>query len=234
VVRNQGTVTWVAGDGFRVSVVGLPDTWLVSEGELGRGLVVPPGATATIAVDVQPPPAGAEVPNSWWPVRVRMALADGTGFGDPRREVLGTGWMDLPRIAVQPLTVVVEEGGDAVFAVVADGVGEPKYQWLLTGLRVDDDERRSGAQTSRLVVRGADRHAAGEYRCAVSTDAGVVRSAPARLVLVGTGPDAPRLTEGRADGAEVPAPRFSDVFPRARLVPGFDAARRSPGVGTPR
>ncbi len=218
-VRNEGTIAWVGGDGHQLTVDGLPPSWRVNGGSIPQGFSVPSGATVELILDLTPPLTDFGYPNRWWKVRLRMALDDGTGFGSPRRETLGSGWRPLPSFTVDPLSAVVAEGGDAVFSVAVTSSSSVTYTWVLNGLEIEDGAVYSGTQTNRLMVHSADRYNAGEYRCLARTGAGTISSSPASLVLDGTEGTGPRLAEGQATDEGGRTPRFEDVFPAVRLAP---------------
>lgn len=218
-VRNEGTVAWVGGDGHRLTIDGLPPSWQVEGGSIAQGDVVPPGAVYELILNLTPPQADLDAPNRWSQITLRMALWDGTGFGSPRRETLGSGWHALPRFTVDPLSVVASQRDDVAFSVAVTSSSRVSYSWLLNGLEVEDGAVYSGATSNRLTVHGADRFNAGEYRCVARTDAGTVSSSPASLVLDGADGTGPREADGHAGGQEVRMPRFADVFPSVRVVP---------------
>lgn len=45
----------------------------------------------------------------------------------------------LPNITKEPMSLVVEEGGEAIFDCVAEGLPQPKVYWVFNGHNVVDD-----------------------------------------------------------------------------------------------
>ena len=79
--------------------------------------------------------------------------------------------ISLPTIITQPTSVVVSEGSDATFSIVADGDGL-LYQWQIN---TDDTwQNISGANSSQYSVVAVGSLGGSIYRCVVSNAAGTV------------------------------------------------------------
>ncbi len=80
-----------------------------------------------------------------------------------------------PEISVQPDDQTVCTGSDAVFSVVATGLGTLQYQWRRNGVDLP------GATSSTLVVPAVTSTDEGSYDVVVQDDCGVVTSTGAQL-----------------------------------------------------
>ena len=92
-------------------------------------------------------------------------------------------WLEMalvqpPRITEQPLAQSVTEGEGVSLGVVADGLGELRYQWYRNGNPV------AGATMPSFVLSGVTLAHAGEYFVEVSNEDGTVRSAVAFLEVI--------------------------------------------------
>ncbi|HUA66761.1 MAG TPA: pectinesterase family protein [Alphaproteobacteria bacterium] len=89
------------------------------------------------------------------------------------------GWQPqlAPQIFNQPTNVTVALGGTAVFAVNADGISSPVYQWLQNGTNAP----YPSANSSTLIVPNAMANAS--YSVIVSNAAGVATSSAAELTV---------------------------------------------------
>lgn len=134
-----------------------------------------------------------------------------------RVRVLGT--PRPPEILLQPASETVPRGGDAVFAVSADGAPLPeRYQWY------KDDVALPGATDAKLRLRGVEPGAAGAYTVVVASAEGSVASQPAFLAvdlrsrLVNL---AARAPVGRGDDVLIAGFTIGGREPRAVLVRGI-------------
>lgn len=105
------------------------------------------------------------------------------------REAMET-WDDAcsPGIASHPDHVLVDEGDDARFTVVAAGAGFAEYQWQrLNGVTwlnlVNTAGQVTGATTSTLTFLGATPSNDGTYRCRITKDCGTLNSNAATLTV---------------------------------------------------
>jgi hypothetical protein len=89
------------------------------------------------------------------------------------------GWQPelAPQIFSEPTNVTVPLGGTAVFAVSADGISSPVYQWLQNGTNAP----YASANSATLIVPNASANAT--YSVIVSNAAGSVTSSPAQLAV---------------------------------------------------
>ncbi len=78
-------------------------------------------------------------------------------------------------IVAQPANTTVLAGTDATFSVAATGSKPLSYQWQFKGTNIE------GATNAQLVVVGARKPAAGEYRVTVCNPLGCANSDPATL-----------------------------------------------------
>jgi hypothetical protein len=99
-----------------------------------------------------------------------------------------------PNILTNPTSQTVAVGLSATFTVVATGVPDPTYQWLLEGTNLD------GATGASLTIPNAQAGNAGSYSVIVTTSSGSVTSAPA-VLTVGTAPNTPPTFLAPASGA---------------------------------
>jgi hypothetical protein len=99
-----------------------------------------------------------------------------------------------PTITNQPASLVVTNGQQASFTVVAGGVPSPSYQWNFGGAPISG-AGNSSALTANLVIPAVTPGNAGTYSVTVSNSAGVVTSTSvtltvnsASLAIAGTSP----------------------------------------------
>ena len=92
-----------------------------------------------------------------------------------------------PSIVTQPASLVVNEGGSAVFTVVAEGSAPLSYQWYFGVSPI------AGANAATLSLSNVQPSAAGTYFVKVSNAADTVSSATASLT-VNSAPVAPTIT----------------------------------------
>ena len=78
-------------------------------------------------------------------------------------------------ISSQPATITVDEGGEAVFTVVATGGGELSYQWR------KGEDNISGANSSSLTLSNVELSSVDEYSVVVTNLQGAVSSLSALL-----------------------------------------------------
>ncbi len=134
--------------------------------------------------------------------------------GDPRLLCAGSatcwlyGWVPqlAPNILTNPVSMTVTAGMTATFNIVATGVPDPSYQWLLNGTNVIN----ATANNATLVISNALAGDAGTYAVIVSNIAGTVTSSNATLTVVGTGPTA-GFTASPTSGTEPLSVTFSDI-----------------------
>lgn len=84
-----------------------------------------------------------------------------------------------PDLALSPNTVVVAEGGTAMFT--AAGAGATDYQWRKDGVDLTDGGNVSGATTTTLTISNASKADIGAYYAVISNGCGSVLSVPAAL-----------------------------------------------------
>lgn len=217
-IVNEGTTTWRVEDGFSVGIDGLPEDWQIDAGLIAEGGEVAPGSVTQVNVLMWPPWVGWEVVNHRYDLRVRMVKSDGLGLGSPLRADVVSGWRSLPEFIRQPMTNVVNPGGDAVFRVVVDGEQDLDYSWYHNGRFLIDGAEVSGSDSSALTVHVADVADTGEYVCQVTSIAGWTMSERAELILTDDGRGGPRQGEGRSPDGNGPSLSFERFFE--------DAARR--------
>ncbi len=82
---------------------------------------------------------------------------------------------NAPLILDQPISLIITEGSNALFAVFATGVPSPSYQWRQDGIDI------SGATASVLSLTGIQPRAGGLYSVMVSNAYGVLTSSNALL-----------------------------------------------------
>jgi pectin methylesterase-like acyl-CoA thioesterase len=89
------------------------------------------------------------------------------------------GWQPQlsPNILTNPASQNVNSGSPATFSVVATGIPDPTYQWLLNGTNLD------GATGASLTIPTATAADEGSYSVVVTTSAGTVTSAAAALTV---------------------------------------------------
>jgi hypothetical protein len=80
-----------------------------------------------------------------------------------------------PTIQLQPASLVVKPGDDAMFSVAAAGSSPMSYQWRRDGLAL------SGRTATPLLLSAVATNDAGTYDVVITNAAGVVTSAMARL-----------------------------------------------------
>lgn len=88
-----------------------------------------------------------------------------------------------PFITTQPRSQFRYAGYAAAFEAQVDGSWPLSCQWYKDGLLLAEEERRSGATTSRLLIRQVMAEDAGSYTVVISNAFGVVTSAPAALTI---------------------------------------------------
>jgi hypothetical protein len=100
-------------------------------------------------------------------------------YSDPKF-VLGDEWTPLlaPIITTPPMSVAVSSGGKATLSVSVAAVPAPSYQWLRNGRDI------KGATQSDYAIKSVSRRDAGIYRVVISSIAGKVTSAAARITVI--------------------------------------------------
>ena len=89
------------------------------------------------------------------------------------------GWQPQlsPNIITNPASQTVTAGSAVTLTVVATGIPDPTYQWLLDGTNL------VGATDATLTIPSASTDNAGSYSVIVTTSSGSVTSAPATLTI---------------------------------------------------
>ncbi|HTB84106.1 MAG TPA: pectinesterase family protein [Candidatus Sulfotelmatobacter sp.] len=89
------------------------------------------------------------------------------------------GWLPslVPNILTNPLSLTVNYGSNATFAVLASGIPGPTYQWQHAGTNLPS------ATSATLTISSATSDNAGSYAVIVTTPAGSVTSSPATLAV---------------------------------------------------
>ncbi|HRJ46610.1 MAG TPA: matrixin family metalloprotease [Opitutaceae bacterium] len=98
----------------------------------------------------------------------------------------------IPVILSPPASVVALQGGNATFAVTADGAGPLNFQWSFNNSDI------IGATNAVYTLSGVSNANAGQYRVTVSNPFGSVTSNPATLTV--TIPAPPPITGGGGGG----------------------------------
>jgi PKD repeat protein len=111
-----------------------------------------------------------------------------------------------PNILTNPVSMTVTAGTVATFSVVATGIPDPSYQWLLNGTNVINVT----ANNATLVISNALAGDAGTYSVIVSNIAGTLTSSNATLTVVGTAATA-SFTASPTYGTEPLGVTFSDT-----------------------
>uniref|UniRef100_A0A8B9P659 Cartilage intermediate layer protein 2 n=1 Tax=Apteryx owenii TaxID=8824 RepID=A0A8B9P659_APTOW len=172
----QGTVVSAAGaalPGARVFLEGHPPALLARSDARGRfraaGLC--PGAAANVSAHLEKfAPALAPI------------VSNGSGLSVVR---LVLQRLEKPYMVTHPEAKVRLAGQRATFCCKASGTPVPtKYYWYHNGTLLDRKVYKYG---SRLALRGLTPAQAGTYHCKASTEAGAIRSAPARLTVLAPG-----------------------------------------------
>ena len=121
-----------------------------------------------------------------WPV-----TADGGG-GSLQRISLATysddpiNWSSIAplTITLQPVSVAVRPGSNAVFTVAALGDGALTYQWRLNGTNLPNGGTFSGVNSPTLTVTNIDAHHRGDYTALVTDAHDAASSAAATLTVL--------------------------------------------------
>ncbi len=82
-----------------------------------------------------------------------------------------------PTITLQPTSLVVNNGGTAIFSVTANGQAVLEYQWMKNDLPI------GGATSPTLALTGVKITDAATYTVRVSNSAGTITSTPATLTV---------------------------------------------------
>ena len=113
--------------------------------------------------------------------RAKAFSVEGEAFSDPAAVVVDSGAI-APLISTQPQSLVVLQGSEAVFAVVADGTSPLSYQWRKNGVDI------TGANAPMLKLPATALADAGSYSVAITNPVGSVMSAAATLTVNASGP----------------------------------------------
>jgi hypothetical protein len=85
-----------------------------------------------------------------------------------------------PVIVTQPRGLIVNEGGAAVFSVLASAIGDLTYQWTFNATN-----QIAGATNSTLSLSNVQTNDAGVYAVTVTSASGIITSSNATLVVNG-------------------------------------------------
>jgi hypothetical protein len=183
-LRNTGTTSWTDDDGVRlVAEVDSPYVSLEG-GRLADDLVVHPGDSVTIEVDLDTSDFVADVVSLQTYFFARMGRPDRWYFGDAVYRAITITSLSPPEIDLHPLPMGVPRKGSAAFSVAAIGDGALQYQWQRNSISLSDDGRISGASTPDLRISDVSFDLVGDYACVVTNDVGSVVSKPAALDIV--------------------------------------------------
>jgi len=106
---------------------------------------------------------------------------NGTALNAPQIQAIYNA--TAPSISGQPANQTVTAGGNAVFAVTANGTAPLLYQWLKNGSTLTNNGAIGGATTASLTLTGVQAADAGNYSLVVSSDYGTVTSSTAVLTV---------------------------------------------------
>ena len=113
--------------------------------------------------------------------RAKAVNVEGEAFSDPAAVVVDTGAI-APLISTQPQSLVVLQGSEAIFAVVADGTSPLSYQWRKNGVDI------TGSNAPMLKLPATALADAGSYSVAITNPVGSLTSTAATLTINASGP----------------------------------------------
>lgn len=113
--------------------------------------------------------------------RVRVQNPEGSVTSDAAFVLVDSGAIP-PLISTQPQSIVVVQGSEAVFAVVANGTSPLSYQWRKNGVDI------TGANAPMLKLPATAVADAGSYSVAITNPVGSVTSTAATLTVNASGP----------------------------------------------
>ncbi len=99
-----------------------------------------------------------------------------------------------PAILIQPQSQTVRPGGNVQFAVMADGVPSPDYQWFFGGKQI------TGATNATFNLSSVASGSAGDYIVVVTNSLGSVTSAKATLLIQSDQISTPPASDGAGGG----------------------------------
>ena len=212
-LRNTGTTTWTAAEGYVLEAGVASDGWVVEPGLLPPTAEVGPGATVEVVLRLSPPSTAPPQPI---PVVLTARMVDGRTrlFGDALRQTMTFTQDSPPDLLAHPASVTVRAGGTTVFRVAAISDTPLLYRWRRNSVELADDAHITGSDTPELRISEVDHHLEGDYDCVLTNDAGSVLTQVATLTL---GISSPRRADRRLSPADRSAHRreFSrSTFPR--------------------
>lgn len=113
--------------------------------------------------------------------RVKVVNSEGTVISNPAAVIVDSGAI-APQISTNPQSLVVLQGSEAVFAVVANGTSPLSFQWRKNGVDI------TGANAPMLKLPATALADAGSYSVAVTNPVGGATSTTATLTVNASGP----------------------------------------------
>ena len=90
-----------------------------------------------------------------------------------------------PSISVQPNSLNILQGSNAIFHIEAAGTQPIGYQWQFDGTNLTDNGHISGSQTETMTIYNVSANDAGFYQAIVTNAFGAASSAPVTLTVLG-------------------------------------------------
>jgi len=216
VVRNTGTTSWRAEDGYQLIFDIDSHGWIHVVEPIAIDEPVEPGQWVELIGTVGSPSIAPTYPAQSIVLFTRMVRVGKWQFGDaPNSTIIHTAY-DPAEITSHPAPAEAPYGGVATFSVEAISTTQAQYQWRRNTVVLDTDHRYSGTRTPELTVTGIAPAILGDYDCVVTNAAGPVASGPGNLSL--NGPPI-RRPSGRTTGDPRPVVDRWIAFVASRPAP---------------
>ncbi len=185
-VRNTGTSTWRAEDGYYLIFDVSEQGWTHSVDPVAVSVPVGPGETQTldgvlISTSIRP-----DQPNRTVGVYARLVRIGGPRFGDAAFNTVTLTAHEPPEILAGPTAATAPFNGSTAFSVVVASDSEMSYRWRRHTIALEDNHRISGATGPEVTLHGLGYEDLGDYDCVITNAAGRLVTNPATLSIIGS------------------------------------------------
>jgi hypothetical protein len=186
VVRNTGTTTWRADDGYAAFLEVDQPSWITSLEPVAVSAPVEPGGSEVLGGRINSPAIAVGDPNREVAVSVRIVKIGEARFGDVARRIVVHTPHELPEIVVGPEATSVPFNGSAELSVSVVSDTDAVYRWRRHTAPLEDDHRISGATGPVLTVGAIGYGDVGDYDCVITNAAGRVLTDPVSVTIAGS------------------------------------------------
>ncbi len=191
-VRNTGTTTWTAADGYRPDIRTSFAGWTVETTGLASGARVPPRTSVRYVVRLTPPGRVQPLPPKTYVLTWRMKRDDGVVFGLPRRTEITVSRDPAPEFVLEPQTITAAAGGAVTLRAEAAAFETVEYRWQRNGMDLVDGDRYQGTASPVLTISALGPDVTGWYRCVATAAETSAATAWAGVHLVAGGGESRR------------------------------------------